>query len=118
MREISKGQSRTVLALSIRKTPGYCWRIYFKVLGVLFLGEVFPAFWPSKKACGIHTFRHLGVRQQYPPVICTHDKRANPGARSCTETPYAKQRPDGGRPGSLWMACGREHLAGARWLPL
>src|SRR5206468_9490589 len=27
---------------------------------------VFPAFWPSKKACGIHKFRHLGVRQQYP----------------------------------------------------
>src|SRR5438477_11898190 len=26
MREISKGQSRTVLALSVRKTPGYCWR--------------------------------------------------------------------------------------------
>ena len=37
----------------------------FKVLGVLFLGEAFPAFWPSKKACGIHKFRHLGVRQQY-----------------------------------------------------
>jgi hypothetical protein len=47
----------------------YCWRIYFKVLEVLFLGEVFPAFLPSKKACGIHKFRHLGVRQQYPPLF-------------------------------------------------
>src|SRR6266446_10460283 len=46
-------------------TEGYCWRIYFKVLGVLFLGEVSPAFLPSKKACGTHKFRHLGVDQQY-----------------------------------------------------
>jgi hypothetical protein len=36
---------------------GYCWRIYFKVLEVLFLGEVFPAFLPSKKACGAREFR-------------------------------------------------------------
>ena len=47
----------------------YCWRIYFKVLEVLFLGEVFPAFLPSKKACGIYQFRHLGVRQQYPVAL-------------------------------------------------
>ena len=41
------------------KTFGYCWRTYFKVLGVLFLGEVSPAFLPSKKACGTHKFRHF-----------------------------------------------------------
>src|SRR5262249_31680563 len=40
----------------------------FKVLGVLFLGKVFPAFLPSKKACWTHKFWHLGVGQQYPPV--------------------------------------------------
>src|SRR4029450_2229641 len=43
-----------------RSLPG------FKVLGVLFLGEVSPAFLPSLKACGSHEFRHLGVGQQYP----------------------------------------------------
>ena len=48
-----------------QKTPGYCWRTYFKVLDVLFLACVSPAFLPSKKACGTDTFRHFGVRQQY-----------------------------------------------------
>jgi hypothetical protein len=50
---------------------GYCWPTPFKVLGVLFLGEVCSAFLPSKKACWSHQFRYLGVGQQYPPVICT-----------------------------------------------
>src|SRR5215831_9815195 len=36
----------------------------FTVLGVLFLGEVSPAFLPSKKACWTHQFRHFWVRQQ------------------------------------------------------
>src|SRR5262249_22380830 len=35
------------------------------VLGVLFLGEVSPAFLPSKKACGTDQLRHFWVRQQY-----------------------------------------------------
>jgi hypothetical protein len=47
----------------------YCWRIYFKVLAVLFLGEVSPAFLPSKQACWTCKFRHLGVGQQYPSVF-------------------------------------------------
>jgi hypothetical protein len=34
----------------------YCWRIYFKVLEVLFLASVSQAFLPSKKACEIHKF--------------------------------------------------------------
>ena len=38
---------------------------YFKVLEVLFLGEVFPAFLPSKKVCWAHQFQYLGVDQQY-----------------------------------------------------
>src|ERR1044072_4362681 len=46
----------------------YCWRIYFKVLEALSLASVSQAFLPSKKACGIHKFRHFWVRQQYP--IC------------------------------------------------
>jgi hypothetical protein len=39
-----------------------------QVLGVLFLGEVYSAFLPSKKACWAHQFRYLGVGQQYPGV--------------------------------------------------
>ena len=42
-------------------TPGYCWSTLFKVLEVLFLGKVSPALLPSKKACGAHQLRHLGV---------------------------------------------------------
>ena len=53
-----------------RKTPGYCWPTPFKVLGVLFLGEVCSAFLPSKKACWAYQFRYLEVSQQYPPDIC------------------------------------------------
>src|SRR5262249_7797410 len=51
-------------------TTGYCWRTPFKVLGVLFLGKVSPAFLPSKKACGTHKFRYFCVRQQYLVVFC------------------------------------------------
>ena len=47
-----------------RSLPG------FNVLAVLFLGEVSPAFLPSKQACWTHKFRHLGVDQQYPFVCC------------------------------------------------
>src|SRR2546429_5495260 len=39
---------------------GYCWRIYFKVLEVLFLVSVSQAFLPSKMTCGTHTYRHGG----------------------------------------------------------
>jgi len=46
---------------------GYCWRIYFKVLEVLFLASVSHAFLPSEQACGIHKFRHFCIRQQYLP---------------------------------------------------
>ena len=42
-----------------RKTSRYCWRTSFKVLEVLFLRKVSSAFLPSKKACGIHKFRHF-----------------------------------------------------------
>jgi len=42
-----------------QKTSRYCWSSCFKVLGVLFLGEVSSVFLPSKKACGIHKFRHF-----------------------------------------------------------
>jgi hypothetical protein len=49
-------------------TIGYCWSTPFKVLEVLFLGEVCSAFLPSKKACWAHQFQYLGVDQQYPKV--------------------------------------------------
>ena len=65
------------LAIFIRggelRLMNYCWRIYFKVLEVLFLASVSHAFLPSKQACGIHKFRHFCIRQQYqahfPPEI-------------------------------------------------
>jgi len=63
-----------MLLLRVRLSPGYCWPTSFKVLGVLFLGEVFSAFWPSKKACWARQFRYLGVGQQYLPVIGTRGK--------------------------------------------
>jgi hypothetical protein len=72
------GQNTTVNVGKIRdfrplhvwtKTFGYCWSTHFKVLAVLFLGEVCSAFLPSKKACWAHQFRHFGVRQQYPFVL-------------------------------------------------
>jgi hypothetical protein len=44
------------LARSGDLTTGYCWRTYFTVLGVPFLGEVSSAFLPSKKACRTHKF--------------------------------------------------------------
>ena len=46
-----------------RSLPG------FKVLEVLFHAYVSQAFLPSKKAGGIHKFRHFWVRQQYPDVF-------------------------------------------------
>jgi hypothetical protein len=46
----------------------YCWPTSFKVLGVLFLREVFSTFLPSTKACWTHKLRHFGVDQQYPLV--------------------------------------------------
>jgi hypothetical protein len=52
-----------------RKTSRYCWPTSFKVLGVLFLREVSPAFLPSKQACWAHQFRYLGVGQQYPALL-------------------------------------------------
>jgi len=48
--ESNKSQGRKDLARSL---PG------FKVLEVLFLAQVSQAFLPSKKACGIHKFRHF-----------------------------------------------------------
>src|SRR5215813_8569918 len=40
----------------------------FKVLRVLFLGEVSSAFLPSKKAYWAHQFQYLGVNVMDPPV--------------------------------------------------
>src|SRR5437867_10752870 len=51
----------------LQKTVGYCCPTSFKVLGVLFLGEVSSAFLPAKKACWAHQFPYLRVGQQYPP---------------------------------------------------
>src|SRR4029453_6202062 len=56
-----RGFSPRFLCLSIsvtdsHQTSGYCWPTCFNVLGVLFLGKVFPAFLPSKKACWTHKF--------------------------------------------------------------
>src|SRR6516164_1154971 len=67
----------------------------------------------SKKACWAHQFQYLGVGQQYPPVIYTHDDRGNAADLTCTETQSIHQRRVGGRPGSFWTACGEQGLATA-----
>src|SRR5262245_29933056 len=46
--------------------------MYFKVLAVLFLGEISQLFSPFKKACGSHEFRHRGVRRQYRISYLAH----------------------------------------------
>jgi hypothetical protein len=49
----------------------------FKVLGVLFLGEVSSAFLPSKQAGWAHQFHYLRVGQQYVmrvPLATAHEK--------------------------------------------
>ena len=58
------GAGATVPRRGVRETGGYCWPTSFKVLGVLFLGEVYSAFLPSKKACWAHQFWYLEVDQQ------------------------------------------------------
>jgi len=65
-----KSTSRTLRGVDQQYPPGYCWRIYFTVLAVLFLASVSQAFLPSKKAYWAHQFRYLGVGQQYPPGYC------------------------------------------------
>ena len=72
--------------VGLPKTPGYCWPTSFKVLGVLFLGEVSPAFLPSKMACWAHQLRYLGVGQQYPPVTGTLPHVYGYPITICTET--------------------------------
>jgi hypothetical protein len=41
----------------------------FNVLEVLFLGEVFSAFLPSKKTCWTHQFRHWGLANSIRAVL-------------------------------------------------
>src|SRR5215831_14105954 len=55
----------------------YCWPTPFKVLEVLFLGEVCSAFLPSKKAYWTHQFQYLGVDQQYPSLFCDSALRSD-----------------------------------------
>jgi hypothetical protein len=43
---------------------------------------------PSKKASWTPKFRHLGVDQQYPPVIGAVDHLSNNSIGQCTETRY------------------------------
>src|SRR5262249_40337742 len=58
-------------------------------LEVHFLGEVGLAFLSSKQACWTHTFRHLGVGQQYPSVRSTsRAMTANP-AQYCTKSRWS-----------------------------
>src|SRR4029434_2905039 len=72
-----------------RKSSGYCWPTSFKVLEVLFLGEVSSAFLPSKKACWAHQFRYLGVGQQYPSVKST-GRRSPPQSQPGCRTTHAR----------------------------
>jgi hypothetical protein len=82
----------------------YCWSTYFKVLRVLFLGEVSSAFLPSKTASWTPKFRHVGVDQQCPPVIRTRDERGHSAGATCTETQSRNERRVGGGSRSFWTA--------------
>src|SRR5205823_9554455 len=61
--------------LYVHKTGGYCWPTFFKVLGVLFLGEVSLAFWPSKKACWAHQFQYWGLANSISRFLARCRKR-------------------------------------------
>src|SRR5262249_41031932 len=65
----------------------------FKVLRVLFLGEVSSAFLPSKKAYWTPKFRHLGVDQQYPTISWPQNSKETPP----TLTPSLKRDKAGAR---------------------
>src|SRR5262249_54563908 len=67
-------------------TPGYCWSSYFHVIRLLLLRWILAMFRPSTKACPRHDFRHLGVDQQYPPVIGAADHLSNNPIGQCPET--------------------------------
>ena len=56
-----ENQWSSLSSLANQKDIRYCWRTYFKVLGVLFPGAVSSAFLPSKKACWTHQCRHFGL---------------------------------------------------------
>src|SRR5262249_10250577 len=81
----------------------------FKVLGVLFLGEVSSVFLPSKKACWTHKFRHLGVGQQYPSGICTARSLSKFHVQQCADSRYNSSVRIDGQSGSLWT--GRAHYS-------
>src|SRR5215813_11412106 len=46
----------------------YCWRTYFKVLGVLFLGEVSQLFCLQRRHVGHTTFGTGGFANSIPPL--------------------------------------------------
>ena len=99
-----KSTSRTLRGVDQQYPPGYCWRIYFTVLAVLFLASVSQAFLPSKKAYWAHQFRYLGVGQQYPPVISTGCHGGDGASETHTETQYNNQCRVRGSPESFWTA--------------
>src|SRR5262249_57092180 len=61
-----------------QKTPGYCCPTSFRVLRVLYLGEVSPAFLPSKKACGTHISALLNSPTVPSPAIPPQHRRGPP----------------------------------------
>jgi hypothetical protein len=107
---------RIIVALffpRVRLSPGYCWPTSCKVLGVLFLGDVSSAFLPSKKACWVHQFRHLGVSQQYPPVCSTVHSVCLLPRKMCPKTYEKNQCQIARRGGSFWTVREQESVTPA-----
>ena len=81
-----------------RLTPGYCWSTSFQAPWLLLVLRISCVLRPSKMPYARHNFQHLGVRQQYPPVICTRDQRDIFPSMACTETQSINQGRVGGWP--------------------
>jgi len=86
---------RSCLALSkpsfhsgARITPGYCWRTSFHATGLRLLLWIPHVPRPSMTAYARHNFRHWGVRQQYPPGLCTGSIYAPLSQAGCRTSHY------------------------------
>jgi hypothetical protein len=80
--------TRLVALYHSLKTPGYCWRTYCHATELRLLLRILLVPGPSMMAYARHNFRHLGVRQQYPPVLCTWPCLSKNVLPLCPETQY------------------------------
>ena len=68
---VQKTTIRTFTIKGEEENEGILLVILFPPIRLLLLRWILAIFGPSTKACPRHDFRHLGVDQQYPPVLET-----------------------------------------------